>query len=180
MDVGSATAAVVALIGVVGTPLSALLTQRAADRSGQRKQERAERLCARRSEAEAQRSTCIALNTAARQYLATLTDQFHALGGTEDQGQVQHRLAEARSLHRKVHAEAQLRLPERVLGIAGEVSHGLGALYGRLRRLGDGIPRPGDSPAAAKADIDALWERLRALRREMREELGAVDRRSEG
>lgn len=171
MDVGSVTAAAVALIGVVGTLLSALLTQRAADRSRQREHARAERLRARRSEAEARRSTCVALNTAARQYLAALTDQFHALGGTEDPEQVRRRLVEARDLHREVHAEAQLRLSEPVLGVAGDVSHGLGALYGRLRRLADGIPRPDDSPGAAKADIDALWARLRTLRREMREEL---------
>jgi hypothetical protein len=176
VDVGSATAAAVALIGVVGTLLSALLTQRAADRSRQREQERAERLRARRSETEAQRSTCVALNTAARQYLAALTDQFHALGGTEDPGRTGRRLIEARDLHREAHAEAQLRLPERVLVVAGEVSHGLGALYGRLRRLADGTARPDESPAAAKADIEALWDRLRTLRREMREELGAADR----
>ncbi|MFF1646792.1 hypothetical protein [Streptomyces sp. NPDC058240] len=183
MDVGNATAAAVALIGVVGTLLSAVLTQRAADRSRQREHARAERLRARRSEAEARHSTCVALNTAARQYLAALTDQFHALGGTEDPGPVRDRLVEARDLHREVHAEAQLRLPERILGIADEVSHGLGALYGRLLRLADGIPRPGDSPAAAKADIDALWDRLRTLRREMREELrgpGRDDRQAEG
>ncbi|SFY22943.1 hypothetical protein OH786_19180 [Streptomyces atratus] len=176
MDVGNATAAAVAFIGVVGTLLSALLTQRAADRSRQRENTRAERLRARRSEAEARHSTCVALNTAARQYLAALTDQFHALGGTEDPGLVRRRLVEARDLHREAHAEAQLRLPERILGIADEVSHGLGTLYGRLLRLADGMPRPGDSPTAAKAEIDVLWDRLRTLRREMREELRETDR----
>ncbi|WP_199800627.1 hypothetical protein [Streptomyces marianii] len=72
--------------------------------------------------------------------------------------------------------EAQMRLPENVLGIAGEVSHALRAVYGSLRRLDDCVPRPGDSPAAVREDIDALWGRLREMRRAMRADLGADGR----
>jgi hypothetical protein len=174
VDAGSATAPAVAVVGVVGTLLSALLTQRAADRGRQRELERAERLRERRREREERRGCYVALNTASRQYLAALTDQLHSLSRTEDSGHVRRRLIEARDLHRDVHAEAQMRMPERVLDVAGEVSHGLGAVYGRLRRLDDGVPRPDDSPAAAQADIDALWGLLRAMRREMRADLGAA------
>ncbi|MCT2591571.1 hypothetical protein LHJ74_16975 [Streptomyces sp. N2-109] len=174
MDVGSATGPAVAVVGVLGTLMSALLTQRAADRSRQREQERAERERERRSDTEARRSGYIALNTAARQYLAALTDQLHALSRTDDVRDVRHRLTETRDLHRDVHAEAQMRMPERVLDLAAEVSHGLGAVYGRLKRLEGGVSRPGDSLAAAHADIDALWDRLRAMRREMRADLGAA------
>ncbi|MEV6422046.1 hypothetical protein [Streptomyces sp. NPDC051662] len=167
------TAPAVAVVGVVGTLLSALLTQRAADRGRQREQERTERLRERRIEAEERRSGYVALNTAARQYLAALTDQLHALGRDDDRRPARQRLIEARDLHRDVYAEAQMRMPEPVLGITAEVSHGLGTVYGRLRRLDDGVPRPDDSPAAAQADIDALWERLREMRRTMRADLGA-------
>lgn len=180
MGSGSAMALLVAVVGVVGTLLSALLTQRAADRSRQREQERAERLRERRSAAEERRSCYVALNTVARQYLAALTDQVHALSRDGDLRPARQRLTDARDLHRDVYAEAQMRLPEKVLGIASEVSHALSAVYGSLRRLDDGVPRPGDSPAAAKEDIDALWGRLREMRRAMRADLGAdgEDRRT--
>ena len=173
MDVSGAGALIVALVGVVGTLLSALLTQRAAERSWRREQERAERAQARTREAEERRTCYVALNTASRQYLAALTDQLHALIRTEDPRAVRQRLTEARDLHRDVYAEAQMRLPDPVLALAGEVTHALGTLYGRLRRLDDGVPRPGDSLDAAQGEIDALWERLRELRRGMRADLGA-------
>lgn len=66
-----------------------------------------------------------------------------------------------------------MRLPDPVLALAGEVTHALGIVYGRLRRLDDGVPRPGDSLDAAQGEIDALWEGLRELRRGMPADLGA-------
>lgn len=173
LDVTGAAAPVVAVVGVVGTLLSALLTQRAAERSRQREQERAERTRARMWEAEQRRTCCVALNTASRQYLAALTDQLHALLRTEGSGAARQRLTEARDLHREVYAEAQMRLPDPVLALAGEVTRALGALYGRLRRMDDGVPRPDDSLEAAQEEIDGLWKRMRALRAGMRADLGA-------
>ncbi|MET9037697.1 hypothetical protein [Streptomyces mirabilis] len=173
MDVGNATALLVAVVGVVGTLLSALLTQRAADRSRQREQERAEQLRERRSEAQELRSCYVVFNTSARQYLAALTDHLHALGRDEDLRSVRQRLTEARDQHRDAYAEAQMRLPERVLELAGDLSHDLGAVYGMVRRLDDGVPRAGDSPAAMQESIDVLWGGLREMRREMRADLGA-------
>ncbi|GGQ77095.1 hypothetical protein [Streptomyces flaveolus] len=173
MDLGDATALVAAVVGVVGTLLSALLTQRAADRSRQREQERAEAVRERRSEAQELRSCYVALNTAGRQYLAALTDLLHALGRAEELPSARQRLTGARDQYRDVYAEAQMRLPQRVLAHAGDVSHELGVVYGTVRRLDDGAPRPGDSTAAAQEAIDALWERLREMRREMRADLGA-------
>ncbi|MFD3521810.1 hypothetical protein [Streptomyces sp. NPDC058653] len=172
MNVSGADALIAAVVGVVGTLLSALLTQRAAERGRSEEQERAERARAKALETEERRSCYVALNSASRQYLAALTDQLHALTRTEDPRSVRQRLTEARDLHRDVYAEAQMRLRDPVLTLAGEVTHGLGTLYGRLRRLDDGVPRAGDSPDAAQGEIDALWERLRELRRGMRADLG--------
>lgn len=142
MDVGSATALSAAVVGVVGTLLSALLTQRAADRSRQHERERAELARERRGEAKELRACYVALNTAARQYLAALTDQVHALG-RDDTAPVRQRLAEARDQHRDVYAEAQLRVPDRVLDLAGDLSRELGTVYGMVRRLDGGMPREG-------------------------------------
>ncbi|MGW8351895.1 hypothetical protein [Streptomyces wedmorensis] len=163
----------VAVVGVLGTLLSALLTQRAADRSRRREQERAEEGVERSRQAQELRSCYVALNTAARQYLAVLTDQLHAMGRDEDRGAVRQRLNDARDQYREVYAEAQLQVPERVLELAEEFSHDLGAVYGMARRLDDGVPQGDDSLPAMRACIEALWARLRRMRGEMREELGA-------
>ncbi|MEV4362720.1 hypothetical protein [Nonomuraea sp. NPDC049625] len=171
MDIGSATAFLVAVVGVVGTLLSALLTQRAAERGREREQEQAEQLRKRRSEAQELRSCYVALNTAARQYLTALTDHMHALGH-DDLRSVRQRLTEARDQHRDAYAEAQMRVPERVLELAGDLSRDLGAVYGMVRRLDDGVPRAGDSPALMQQSIEALWGGLREMRRTMRADLG--------
>ncbi|MFG2986655.1 hypothetical protein ACGFYQ_36345 [Streptomyces sp. NPDC048258] len=173
MDIGVVTAPLVAVVGVVGTLMSALLTQRAADRSRRRERERAEEVWDRRTEAQELWECYVALNTSGRHYLAALTDQLYALGRDAELPHVRQRLTDARDHHREVYAEAQMRLPERVLDHAGAVSHGLGAVYGMVRRLDDGMPRPGDSPGAAHEGIQALWARLREMRREMRADLGA-------
>lgn len=171
MDVSDAGALIAAVVGVLGTLLSALLTQRAAERGRRGEQEQAERAQTRRRDAEERCICYVALNTASRQYLAALTDQWHALMRAEDPRLVRQRLTEARDRHRDAYADAQMRLPDPVLALAGEVTHALGTLYGRLRRLDDGIPLPGDSLDAAQGEIDALWERLRELRRGMRADL---------
>ncbi|OIJ97072.1 hypothetical protein BIV23_31710 [Streptomyces monashensis] len=163
----------VAVVGVVGTLLSALLTQRAADHSRRREQERTEQVRERRRHAQELRACYVALNTSARQYLAALTDQLHALGREEERRVVRQRLAEARDQYRDVYAQAQMRVPERVLGLAGDLNRDLGVVYGMVRRLDDGVPRAGDTRAAVQTGIDAQWGRLRRMRCEMRADLGA-------
>ncbi|MFF0199868.1 hypothetical protein [Streptomyces sp. NPDC005017] len=172
MDIGGATAWAVAVTGVAGTLLSALLTQRAADRGRLRELDRAERRRAVHEEEAARRGAYVALNMSARHYLAALSDQLHAIRRGGDAESVRRRLTEARDLHRDVHADAQLRVPNPILDLAGEVNRALNALYGTVRRLDDGDPREGDSPEAAQRTIDALWGRLRFLRGEMRRDLG--------
>ncbi|MEU1378519.1 hypothetical protein [Streptomyces albidoflavus] len=159
MDVGSVTAVSVAVVGVVGTLLSALLTQRA------------ELARERRGELLDVRSCYVALNTATRQYLAALTDQVHALR-RDGSGPVRQRLTDARDQHRDVYAEAQLRVPDPVLDLAGQLSRELGAVYGMVKRLDAGAPREGDSVTGAQERIDVLWHLLREMRRRMRAELG--------
>ncbi|MEV4999099.1 hypothetical protein [Streptomyces niveus] len=172
MEVGSLTALAAAVVGCAGTLLSALLTQRAADHSRQHEQERAELARQRHVDIRELRACYVGLNTAARQYLAALTDQVHALSRGDDMSVVRQRLTEARDQHRDVYAEAQLRVPEQVLDLAGEVSRELGIVYGMVRRLDDGLAYEGDSVVVVQERIDVLWHRLREVRREMRVELG--------
>ncbi|MFJ6466560.1 hypothetical protein ACIQM0_37075 [Streptomyces sp. NPDC091387] len=173
MDIDVITAPLVAVVGVVGTLMSALLTQRAADRSQQREQEREDGARNRRIEARELWACYVALNISGRHYLAALTDQLYALGHDAELPNVRQRLTDVRDDHREAYAEAQLILPDRVLDHAEAVSHGLGAVYGMVRRLDDGTPETGDSPSAAHEEIRALWDRLREMRRQMRADLAA-------
>ncbi|MEV7215772.1 hypothetical protein AB0O31_22105 [Kitasatospora cineracea] len=162
----------VAIVGVVGTLLSALLTRRAADRSRQRERERAQEAADRRQRERQLRASFVALNAAARQYLAVLTDQLHALGNESELPDTRQRLAEARDHFREVYAEAQVRVPEPVLGLTGRFSRELGEVYGMVRRLDGGVLRPGDAPEAARERIAALWTARRRIQAEMRFQLG--------
>ncbi|MFI8962617.1 hypothetical protein ACIGO8_10905 [Streptomyces sp. NPDC053493] len=172
MDTSGVTAWAVAVIGVAGTLLSAVLTQRAADRGRRRELDRADRRRAARDDEAARRSTYVALNMSARHYLAALTDLVHAIRRADGSEGVRRRLEEARDLHRDVHAEAQMRVPDGILDRAGEVNRALNGLYGMVRRLDEGTPRTGDTPDTAQRRIDELWAELRLLRGEMRDELG--------
>ncbi|WKX69542.1 hypothetical protein [Streptomyces sp. XD-27] len=168
-----------AVVGVLGTLLSAVLTQRAADRTRQRELEYADRQRAkeleaqeRRAAVEMRREAYVVLNTAARQYAAALTDMMHALlkpVGTDD---ASHRLTEARDAHRDCYAEAQLRVPDPILDLAQGVNRSLNTTYGMLKRLDNGDLRPGDSLDEVRAAIDRIRGELQLMRRQMRIDLG--------
>ncbi|MFF3978335.1 hypothetical protein [Streptomyces sp. NPDC001828] len=175
MDTAMASGLWIAAVGVVGTLLSSLLTQRAADGSRRRERVEERREQERRAGLDARRDTYVALNTACRQYLAALTDQMHALLNADGSGASGRRLTEARDAHRDCYAEAQLRVPDPVLDLAGTVNHSLSTTYGMLMRLDRGDTRPGDSLDAVRADIEALWRQVRLLRQQMRADLGVVN-----
>lgn len=174
MDVGGAATLAAAVCGVVGTLLSALLTQRAADRGRRREQEHAEELRSQRNQTLELRACYVAFNTAARHYLAALTDELFALGRDDELPLARKRLTDARDHYRQVYAEAQIWVPDPVLGLVVGLNRELGSIYGMVRRLDDRAGRPGDSPAAAEADLQWLWTALRGVRREMRRELGVA------
>lgn len=176
----------VAVVGVLGTLASSLLTQRAADTSRRREQAEERRDQERRAGLDARRDTYVALNTACRQYLAALTDQMHALinadgsGNADGPGDASRRLTEARDAHRDCYAEAQLLVPDPVLDLAGAVNRSLSATYGMLMRLDHGDPRPGDSLDAARTDIELLWRQVRLMRQRMRGDLGVPSPEGDG
>lgn len=168
MDIGVLSALLATVVGVVGTLMSALLTQRAADRSRQRELARAGEVWDRRAEAQGLWSCYVALNTSGRHYLAALTDQLCALGREAELPSVRQRLTAARDQHREVYAEAQMRLPDRVLDhmrrsqpwSGGGLRHGPApgrrpAATGRLSGSGTRGDRGPVGPAAGDAAGDA-------------------------
>lgn len=181
MDAGTYVALGVAVVGVVGTLLSALLTQRASDRTKRLELEHADRrrledLASQRDQVgvEQRRTAYVALNKAARQHLTALTDHLHVLLRDEDRQESRGQLDEARATHRDCYAEAQLIVPDPVLAVAGSVSKGLSTTYGMIKRLDNGTPRAGDSLEAVQVEIDALWTLLRHMRHQMRTNLGVT------
>ncbi|RMI36856.1 hypothetical protein [Streptomyces triticirhizae] len=165
----------ITVVAVLGTLISALLAQRQAHRSLSEELNRLER----RSSTESNRATYTALNTAARRYVAALTDQLHALRGeggaartTEDLRRTTEDLRRARATHADCYAEIQLIAPAPVLAAAQEVNHTLNATYGVLMRLTTATAAPDETPASAQARITDLWETtLPTLRTAMRRDL---------
>ncbi|MEV3859727.1 hypothetical protein AB0J38_36160 [Streptomyces sp. NPDC050095] len=172
-------ALVVGVIGVVGTLLSALLTQGAADRAKRRDLDAAERrhaadlkLQREQTSWNLRRGVYVSLNMASRQYLASLVDMVHAMRRGEPLTEAAQQLEQARTVHRDRYAEAQLIVPEPVLALAGAVNNELGDTYGMVRRLEEGRPEPGESLETARERVEAHWAALRGMREQMRMDLG--------
>ncbi|XUM00440.1 hypothetical protein ACQ86F_26450 [Streptomyces venezuelae ATCC 10712] len=188
------TALLIAVVGVAGTLGAALLTQNRADRTkrmelqaaaDQRREDRdhAERL--RQTELDRQRAgeslerrrACyITLNTAARQYVTSMTNHIHALRRGEDTTASLERLEDCRAAYRDSYAEAQMILPNAVARASSDAKDHLNGAYGMLRKYAA-------DPAAHAAELAALgtalhaevWPYLGRLKVAMRADLGIAD-----
>ncbi|MEV4558708.1 hypothetical protein AB0K51_17185 [Kitasatospora sp. NPDC049285] len=183
MDATGLAAVIAAVVGVLGTLASAVLTQRRGDAARREERELTERI-RRADRDELRRSTdrtdlraCyVALNTAARQYLTALNDHAHALRRQQPSTAAELAAVEAaRAEYRQRYAEAQMTVPDAVLAEASRANHRLGVLYGTLVRIAHGTARPGDDLTAYPAAVDAAWDGLAVLRHTMRTDLGITD-----
>ncbi|WP_158697857.1 hypothetical protein [Streptomyces prunicolor] len=175
----STSALVIALVGIIGTLASALLTQRSASSNTLRELERADQQ--RREErghqtkqaiVEARRSCYVALNIAARLYQTALTNYLIAIRSGAVTDEIRIDVDEMRRGHRARDAEAQMLVPDDVLIAAGKVNSHLSILYGILRRLDLGEPEPGETIEMAAELRVGTWELLAAMRTIMRRDLG--------
>ncbi|WP_327674559.1 hypothetical protein [Kitasatospora sp. NBC_00458] len=180
MDPSSLTALLVAVVGVAGTLASALLTQRRGDAARREERDLADRQ--RREELAGQREAVdlaerragyTALNIAARQYLTALNDYAHAL--RRDPAAAEPALAvldTVRTEYLQRYAEAQMTVPDLVLAEVSRANRVLSGLYGRLMRIGHGMPEPEGELAALTGAVEAGWDQLALLRATMRTDLG--------
>lgn len=175
----SVSALIVAFLGIAGTVTSGFLAQWGAGRTKARElahsdnQTRAERAYQeRRTLLDARRSCYADLNTAARLYQTALTDFFHALNCGSVSPEIQEALEEARLAHRARHSEAQMLVPDNVLGVASAVNKHLGEFYGLLKRLQADMPEGSDSLARAEEYRRNSWDLIAGMRSEMRRDLG--------
>ncbi|MFF8291667.1 hypothetical protein ACF068_20880 [Streptomyces sp. NPDC016309] len=184
----------VAVVGVAGTLGAALLTQNRADRTKrmelraaaeQRREERehAEELRRvelaeqrRRENLERRRACYIALNTAARQFLTSMTSHLHALRRGEDAEVSLADLEASRLAFRDSYAEAQMVVPEAVLRTCSTAKSRLNAAYGTLRQYGAApAAHPGELAGLEDEFHRGVWPHLREMKRSMRADLGVDD-----
>jgi hypothetical protein len=121
---------------------------------------------------EERRTAYIAMNRACRQFHTLLKDALHRLrdGVYTDHERAQ--LEQARLDYRDRYAEAQLVVPDRVLGASRDLNTVLAAADAIVKRLDRGLARPGESADGALTDLAAAEPRLTTLRSVMREDLG--------
>lgn len=172
-------ALVIAIVGVLGTLASALLTQTLSIRSKrlelgeqhrQRTEEREEER--RRTEFKDRRDSCIALNMAARHFRQALKNCLFE--GVDKRGV---ELEEARQAFTSRYGEAQMILSDTVLNVASTASGRLAEAYGKVKAS----QQPGASPleASEREELEKFLDHevgsvLRQLRRTMRRDLGVT------
>ncbi|MCO8301297.1 hypothetical protein [Streptomyces sp. RKCA744] len=171
-----------AMVGVIGTLLSPVLSQRliarvqsdqlerqqrAADIQWQREQEKAEQ--------DRKRSCYTTTNSAYRRYRVQLMNYLwhvHQDGVTPE---LREQLEEARHAHHAAFAEAQMIASTRVLAELDTVAKALSETYRRTKCLEEGTPDPDGSFEEIQADLHWLWERWKQMRSIMRADLGIHD-----
>ncbi|MCX5586778.1 hypothetical protein ACFV0H_22110 [Streptomyces erythrochromogenes] len=172
---------VIAFLGIVGTLVSGLLTQRLAEKAKSKELDRSERQRTeerqyetKRAMVEAVRDCYVMLNTASLDYHSELNNFWYALRSGRATDDLRSRLDDARREHRARYSEAQMRASDDVLAIADDVHRRLSRIYGVLKRLDGGFPprREGESLEQAHTQIVELWDQLSEMRRIMRQSIG--------
>ncbi|MFE6178227.1 hypothetical protein [Streptomyces sp. NPDC056464] len=172
---------VIAFLGIVGTLVSGLMTQRLAEKvksrelshaEGQRAEER--QYETEREAAGALRACYVVLNTASLDYHSELNHFWHALHAGRVTDDLRSRLDDARRGHRARYSEAQMRVPDDVLATVDKVHRGLNRMYGVLKRLDGGFQPHGDGESLDQVhtQIMAFWDQLSEMRRIMRRSIG--------
>ncbi|MBB6345526.1 hypothetical protein FHU36_002035 [Nonomuraea muscovyensis] len=177
MDV---TALLIAIVGILGTLASALLTQRNATRLKMLEIQSAERQrvanyeIAAEQEAEKLRRSCfVAVNYALRNYYSTLQNHRRTLASRSPREGELARLEEIREASRAALAEAQMVAPEDILSIARDSASLLFDAYQTLACVDRDIKKDAHS-RLEKADqiLNAASLSLSTLRASMRKNLG--------
>ncbi|OKK14108.1 hypothetical protein AMK33_04785 [Streptomyces sp. CB02400] len=169
-----------AVIGGGVSLASVLLTQRSAERGWTREHERIERhreedrIRERDSRLlEERRAAYTRLNATARAARDALAGCMHDLrrGGSFDEAR-RAELEERWSAYVVQHAESHMIVSDAVLPVAGAANGSLRKIYGLVQRLDSGQSDREEELQELSRRVDDLWDRLTALRDEMRRDLG--------
>lgn len=165
------TAMITAVVGVLGTLLAPVLSQRLTAR--QRADEA--QLAERRRRFEERRGAYTAMNRASRQFHTLLKDALHRLRDGVYTELERDQLEEARRDYRDRYAEAQMVVPERILDASRAVNQVLAEADAAVKRLDRGLARDGESAEASLLQLKGAEPRLVAMRQLMRADLGVTE-----
>ncbi|MER7478752.1 hypothetical protein ABTX60_14000 [Streptomyces sp. NPDC126510] len=171
MDMG---AVLIAVAGVAGTLGGALLTQRGAEKAKRRELETAQALQEARESRELRRHCYSALHRDARQFCTALSRHLYAIRDRAPGDEDIRALESAKDTYRDRWSEALMIAPDAVIAAAGEVNGALNTVYGQVKRLEQGNPRPGESPHSAAEAQHGVWSLIAAAREAMRRDLGVT------
>ncbi|TXS40410.1 hypothetical protein EAO75_36175 [Streptomyces sp. uw30] len=176
------TALIAALVGVTGTLLAPIFSQRIVTRvqEGQfERQQEAMQAQWARDQAEArlsERRACyVATNAAYRRYRIQLMNYLWDvhLGNVTDVARDE--LEAARHAHHAAFAEAQLTASTPVLAELDAVAKELAGAYRRIKCLEEGNPMANGSFEDIEKDLQRLWDRWKDMRTRMRTCLGVEE-----
>ncbi|ANP52371.1 hypothetical protein J2Z21_008284 [Streptomyces griseochromogenes] len=169
MDVG---AVLIAITGVAGTLGGALLTQRGADRAKKREMEMTRAIQEARENRELRRSCYTQLHRDARQFATALSRHLYVMRDRTPGDEDVSALEGTKDAYRDRWSETLMIAPDAVIVPAHELNEALTRVYGQVKRLEQGNPRPGESLQSAAEAQHALWSQIRVTRETMRRDLG--------
>ncbi|MEU4487587.1 hypothetical protein AB0H94_22330 [Streptomyces purpurascens] len=172
MDVG---AVLIAVAGVAGTLGGALLTQRGAEKAKRRELEIAQAIQEARENRELRRRCYSEQHRDARQFCTALSRHLYALRDRTPGGEDIQALESAKDSYRDRWSEALMIAPDAVITPAREVNGALNRVYGQVKRLEQGNPRPGETLRSAVEAQHGLWPLIAAMREAMRRDLGITE-----
>ncbi|MFB6665268.1 hypothetical protein [Streptomyces sp. CS147] len=169
-----------AVVGVTGTLIASVLSQRLLARvqaeQFDRQQQSAEAQWRREqqvAELSRRRDGYMQVNASFRRYRTHLMDFLWTIQKGAVTPEARERVEEARRDHHATFAQAQLIASTAVLAELDGMTAALSEVYRRVMSLEEGTPDPDGSFEGLKSDFDRLWERWEGMRATMRTDLGA-------
>ncbi|MER5203793.1 hypothetical protein [Streptomyces sp. NPDC002825] len=171
-----------AVVGVTGTLIASVLSQRLLGRVQSEQFERQQQVAAAQWRREQQvaeltrrRESYMQVNASFRRYRTHLMDFLWTVHKGAVTPEARELVEEARRDHHSVFAEAQLIASAAVLAELDEMTTALSEIYRRIMCLEEGNPDPDGSFGDIRGDFVRLWEQWETMRGVMRTDLGVGD-----
>ncbi|WP_037605627.1 hypothetical protein [Streptacidiphilus rugosus] len=179
---GNVVALIVAVVGVLGTLTSPVLSQRLStharreEQAAQRQDAREARDHARAETVQAEKKTAyITFNAAIRRYRVELMNYLHAVAERTPDETDRSELYEARRAYSAAVAEMQIMAADPVLSAMEEITTRLTSAFDAVKKIELGAPKPGWSFEETRAELVTLWNYWGPLREAIRRDLGIAE-----
>ncbi|MER5277869.1 hypothetical protein ABT025_19210 [Streptomyces sp. NPDC002809] len=169
-----------AVIGVTGTLIASVLSQRLLARVQSEQFDRQQQLVEaqwRREQQAAElsrrRDGYMQVSASFRRYRTHLMDFLWTINREAVTPEAREAVEEARRDHHAAFTEAQLIASAAVLAELDGMTSALAEVYRRVMSLEEGTPDPDGSFEGLRTDFDRIWERWKRMRDVMRADIGA-------